>query len=181
MDAFESIVKTIFESQGYWVLSSYKVCLTKKEKVEIGKPSSPRRELDLIAYKGSTNEILAIECKSFLDSPGVQMQSFNGGRGSEKYKMFNDNKLREVVFRRMSAQIVESGLCKESPKIKLCLAAGKVKAARDRDEITRHFSENEWQFYSDLWIKENLLNLSEAGYENKVAIVTTKILSRSSN
>ena len=71
MDAFESIVKTIFESERYWVHSSYKVYLTKEEKREIDKPSSPRREIDLLAYRGSTNEILAVECKSFLDSPGV--------------------------------------------------------------------------------------------------------------
>lgn len=178
MDSFESIVKTIFESRGYWVQSSYKVCLTKEEKREIGKPSSPRRELDLVAYKGSTNEILAIECKSFLDSPGVQIQSFTGGKGSDKYKMFNEDKLREVVFRRMKIQLIEDGLCKANPKIKLCLATGKVTTQRDRDELEKHFSQKGWHLYSDKWIKENLLRLSESGYENEVSIVATKILSR---
>ena len=178
MDSFESIIKTIFESQGYWVQSSYKVCLTKEEKREIGKPSSPRRELDLLAYKGATNVILAIECKSFLDSPGVRMQSFTGGKSADKYKMFNDDQLREVVFRRMKSQLMEAGLCTPDPKISLCLAAGKVYTQRDRNDLEEHFSQKGWHFYSDQWVKENLLRLSKSGYENEISIVTTKILAR---
>lgn len=54
MDSFESVVSTILERDGYWVKSTFKVGLTKEEKREIGRPSSPRWELDLVAYKGST-------------------------------------------------------------------------------------------------------------------------------
>jgi len=65
MDAFESLVAMLLRHDGYWTIPSFKVNLTKEEKRAIGRHSSPRWELDLIAYKGSTNEILAVECKSF--------------------------------------------------------------------------------------------------------------------
>ena len=66
MDSFESIVRTIFESKGYWVKTSFKVDLTKEEKRKIGRPSSPRWELDVVAYKGGIKEILVIECNLIL-------------------------------------------------------------------------------------------------------------------
>jgi hypothetical protein len=71
MDAFESLVSMLLRHDGFWTTPSFKVELTKEEKRRINRFSSPRLELDLIAYKGSTNEVLAIECKSYLDSTGV--------------------------------------------------------------------------------------------------------------
>jgi len=38
---------------------------------EIGRPSSPRWELDIVAYSGRDNLLLVVECKSRLDSQGV--------------------------------------------------------------------------------------------------------------
>jgi hypothetical protein len=52
MDAFESLIAMLLRHEGYWTTPSFKIELTKKEKVSIGKASSPRWELDLIAYKG---------------------------------------------------------------------------------------------------------------------------------
>jgi Holliday junction resolvase len=37
----------------------------------IGRPSSPRWDIDIIAYKGAINEVLVVECKSYLDSRSV--------------------------------------------------------------------------------------------------------------
>jgi hypothetical protein len=71
MDAFEQVVAGLLFREGYWVTQGYKVELTKEEKRLIGKPCSPRWEIDLLAYKGSTKELLAVECKSYLDSVGV--------------------------------------------------------------------------------------------------------------
>lgn len=71
MDAFEAVVAMLLRREGYWVIPSFKVDLTKDEKRAIKRHSSPRWEIDLAAYKGATNELIAIECKSFLDSIGV--------------------------------------------------------------------------------------------------------------
>ncbi len=178
MDSFESIVRTIFENKGYWVKTSFKGDLTKEEKRKIGRPSSPRWELDVVAYRGGSKEILVIECKSYLDSPGVNADGLKNGKYKERYKLFNEKTLRDVVFNRLLTQLVESGACSEDTTVKLCLAAGKVVSEADREELSEHFNANEWNFYSDEWIKNELIKLSNSGYENEVSIVTTKILTR---
>jgi len=125
MDAFESLISMLLRHDGYWTIPSFKVELTKEEKRQIGRFSSPRWEVDLIAYKGSTNEILAIECKSFLDSRGVVFQ--NGAFSPPKrYKMFVDATLRKVVLKRLAEQLVETGACAPKPSVTLCLAMGKI-------------------------------------------------------
>lgn len=73
MDYFESIIKTLLESESYWVRQSFKVNLTKEEKRNVGKHTIPRPEIDLLAYKPNQNKILAIEVKSFLYSSGVKI------------------------------------------------------------------------------------------------------------
>ena len=178
MDSFESIVRTIFENKGYWVKTSFKVDLTKEEKLRIGRPTSPRWELDVVAYKGGNNEILVIECKSYLDSGGVRANSLKEGKGKERYKLFNGRTLRRVIFARLIAQLTESGSCPKNTPVKLCLAAGKVATKKDREELSVYFKLKGWGFYSDEWIKNELVKLSTSGYENEVAIVTTKLLTK---
>lgn len=73
MDHFENIISTLLEAEGYWVRQSFKVNLTKEEKRLVGKPSIPRPEIDLLALNFSRNEVLVLEAKSFLDSPGVKL------------------------------------------------------------------------------------------------------------
>jgi hypothetical protein len=51
MDSFETLVGSLLEKDGYWVRTAMKVDLTKEEKRKIGRPSTPRWELDLVAYK----------------------------------------------------------------------------------------------------------------------------------
>ncbi len=71
MDAFESLISMLLRHEGYWTTPSFKVELTPADKAKIGRESSPRWEIDLVAYKPSTDELLAVECKSLLDSTGV--------------------------------------------------------------------------------------------------------------
>ena len=42
MDAFEAVISAILQRQGFWTITSFKVDLTKAEKREIGRHSSPR-------------------------------------------------------------------------------------------------------------------------------------------
>lgn len=64
MDAFERVVASLLEREGFWIRSSLKVELTKAENVEIRRPSSPRWELDVVGYRASDNEFRIVECKS---------------------------------------------------------------------------------------------------------------------
>jgi len=73
MNQFESIIKTLLEAEGYWVRSSLKINVSKLDKVKIGKHSIPRPEIDLLAYRPNSNKLIAMEVKSYLDSPGVRL------------------------------------------------------------------------------------------------------------
>lgn len=177
MDAFESLMSMLLRHNGYWTIPSFKVELTKVEKREIGRFSSPRWEIDLVAYKGSTNEILAIECKSFLDSRGVVFQA---GEFSppKRYKMFTDSTLRKVVLKRLAMQLVETGACASKPRVTLCLAVGKVAGGTDLEGLAKHFHAQGWRLFDDDWIRDRLLTASKRGYENDVAFAVSKLLLR---
>jgi hypothetical protein len=71
MDAFEQVVSEILWRDGFWVRSSVKVELTPEDKKAIGRTTSPRWELDVVAYRPSDNVLRIVECKSYLDNPGV--------------------------------------------------------------------------------------------------------------
>lgn len=108
MDAFEALISMLLRHEGYWTQPSFKVELTKEQKREIGLPSAPRWELDLIAYKGATNELLVVECKSFLDSTGVV---FRNGQFEppKRYKLFAYDKLRQQGQRALCVVLANWG------------------------------------------------------------------------
>lgn len=177
MDAFEKVVEQILYHQGYWTQTSFKVELTKEEKVAIGRPSSPRWELDVVGYNAARNEIHVVECKSYLDSPGVNFEHFDpANKGSKRYKLFVEPSLRKVVLRRLARQLKEQGLCAPRPKVKLGLAAGKV--WKGEKEIQALFKRRGFIWYGPDWIKERLEELSTTGYDNEVASVVSKLLLR---
>ena len=180
MDSFETLVGSLLTKEGYWVRSCVKVELTATEKQKIGRPSSPRWEIDLVAYKAKSNELLIVECKSFLDSPGVRARGLDGTDPIEakRYKLFNDSVLRKTVLGRLVKQLVSAGSCSSSPSVTLCLAAGKVAGEPDREKIRKLFDRNGWKFFDDSWLREKLLTVSGSGYENEIASVVAKILLR---
>lgn len=178
MDSFESVVASILQRQGFWTMTSLKVELTKGEKRAIGRHSSPRWEIDVVAYRGADNQLWVVECKSFLDSSGVDHRDLDGGREIHegRYKLFHDSTLRKVVLGRLKRQLAESGHCPKSTKVKLCLAAGKVHGSEDR--LSEHFKRKGWLFLGPTYIREELVKLSETGYENSVEAVVSKVLMR---
>jgi hypothetical protein len=179
MDAFESLISMLLRHDGFWTIPSFKVELTKEEKRRINRFSTPRWELDLIAYKGSTNEVLAIECKSYLDSTGVVFR--NGTfEPVDRYKLFLDPALRAVVLKRLARQLVSTGACAPSPRIILCLATGKIATKSDQKGLQKHFAKNRWRLFDSEWIRQRLMTASGAGYENDIAFVVSKLLLRKS-
>jgi len=178
MDAFEAVVASILQRQGFWTLTSVKVELTKTEKRAIGRHSTPRWELDVVAYRGSSNELRVVECKSFLDSPGVECGAFDGtNKAAEKrYKLFCDSTLRRVVFRRLQKQLISGGFCSKNPTLTLCLAAGKIHG--DESWLRAHFEKRGWLLLGPDYIRSELKTFRDSGYENSVAAVVTKLLLR---
>ena len=178
MEAFETLIAALLERKGYWTRLSVKVDLTKEEKRKIGRPSAPRWELDVIAYKAATNMLFVVECKSYLDSAGVRLSSFDGSskKDSVRFKLFNDLELREVVFNRLTNQLLESGFCASAPQITLCLAAGNI--YQDVDRLRDHFDRNDWLLWDGNWVRQELAELSKSGYDNTTAAIVTKLLLR---
>ena len=180
MDAFESVIKLLLERQGYWVHSNYKVMLTKEEKRRLGKPSLPAVDLDLLAYRPENNEVFVVECKSFLDSPGVRADSFlnDQDKDSSRYKLFVKKECRDTVFARLEYQLLEQKRARRQPHVRLCLAVGKVAGEGSRRELHRHFEQQGWILWDDRWIREELQRTAESSYENQVPLIVTKILVR---
>lgn len=180
MDAFEQVVKVILEGQGWWVRQGYKIELTKEEKACIGRHSSPRWEIDLLAYKPELDQVLAVECKSFLDSPGVAAKDFSDSDSVEKsrYKLFNEPKLREVVLGNLRTQLLAKGLALKSSEIKLAMAVGKCKSKEDREKLHKLFEGQKWELYDDLQIREWTKELSNRGYDDSIATIVAKIIAR---
>jgi len=180
MDAFEQLVSEILWMEGYWVRTSVKVELTKKEKRAIGRPSSPRWELDIVAYRGKDNLLRVVECKSYLDSRGVALRAFDGNDAlsAKRFKLFGDVGLRNVVFNRLRKQLVASGACAPRPKVKLCLACGRIASDSDREGLHRHFAQKGWDLWDEPWLRERLRVMSDRGYENQVSAVVAKLLLR---
>jgi hypothetical protein len=181
MDAFETVVASILQRQGFWTLANVKVELTKEEKRIIGRHSSPRWELDVVAYRGRDNEVRIVECKSFLDSAGVDCAAFNGTNPifAKRYKLFCDSTLRRVVFRRLEKQLVAAGFCAEKPTMRLCLAAGKIRGGENEKAWLEHyFHKKKWILLGPDEIQKSLKTLRDSGYENNVAAVVTKLILR---
>ncbi|WP_057883654.1 hypothetical protein [Tsuneonella troitsensis] len=177
MDAFEQLVAELFFMEGYWVQTSLKVKLTKEEKRQVNRHSSPRWEIDVVAYHAARNEIVALECKSFLDSTGVQFVEFEDGHRSTRYKLFREQGLRETVLNRLALQLAEEGRCQPGANVKLGLVAGKIKRG-DETRLRELFDEKGWQFYSPNWLRDQIRQVAADGYANQVSSVVAKLLLR---
>lgn len=177
MDAFEQLVAELFSAEGFWVETSVKVELSKEEKRIIGRASAPRWEIDIVAYRPGTNELLAVECKSFIDSTGVTWDELQDGHKSTRYKMFREPVLREVVLRRLKQQLVDAGRCPPSVDVGLAMVAGKVKAGA-QEAIAAHFEARGWHFHGPDWLYVRLEALARRGYSNQVSAIVAKLLLR---
>lgn len=179
MDYFESIIKTLLEAEGYWVRQSFKIELTKDEKVRIGKPSIPRPEIDLLALQHSRNELLALEAKSFLDSPGVRLSELQIAHDvpEGRYKLFTSERYRSVVMEGLRRNLLDLHMIDSKTKIILGLAAGKVYQNMG-DAVAEFMKSKDWVFWSPQYIKHQVTKLAERGYENDPTIIAAKILSR---
>jgi hypothetical protein len=177
MDNFEGIIRTLLEADHFWVQSSFKVELTLEEKRHIGKHSMPRPELDLLALNFEENEVLVVEAKSFLDSPGVRVEDLEQKRDTPegRYKLFTSERYRTTVFKRLLLQLCEYGMANADTKISLVLAAGNV--YKDQTVALQElFLTRDFVLWSPSDIKDKVTALAKRGYQDDAAILTAKIL-----
>ena len=180
MNAFEQIVAKLLNQEGYWTRVGYKVNLSKAEKREIGKPSMARPEIDILAYRPGENEMLWVECKSYLDSTGVMAQSIidKTHKYAGRYKLFTEDKFRDVTSRALVTQVVSEGLVLPDPSLRYCLITGKIASDKDRDQLSSYFDKMGWMLYDEKWVKSHLEQFVERDYEDDEAIIVAKLFSR---
>lgn len=177
MNAFESIVARILSSEGFWTRTNYKVELSKEQKVKIGRPSSPRWDLDVVAYQPGPNVLWVVECKSYLDSFGVAFRGFDPATGgTERFKLFNEETLRQVIFDQLVRQLGQEKLVHGSPEVKLCLAAPNIQK-NSRDQLRSHFESNGWGLFEREWIVERLHGIAADGYDDSIVSIMAKLFS----
>jgi hypothetical protein len=177
MDHFETIVSDLLEASGYWVRRSFKVEMTKEEKRKVGRHSMPRPEIDILAYKRETEELLVLEAKSFLDSPGVNSLTESHDEPKGKYKLFTCENYRRVVLERLRLELLSLGMISDQTSLRLGLAAGKVHR-RESAQLREFMESRGWYFLSPEDIREQVMRFADMGYENNPAVITAKILLR---
>ncbi len=180
MDNFEALIRLLLEEDGYWTLGSVKVNLSKFDKKELSKPSMPRPELDIVAYKQSKNELLVMEVKSYLDSYGVRVKDFenlNQEITNGVYKTLTRPKYRETVERVLLSDLRKKGFADNKTTIRWGLAAGNI-YSKDEIDLRRIFDGQKWQLWGPNEIAQKARNLASLGYENDPFIIMTKILER---
>ena len=149
VDAFEQLAADLFWADGYWVRNSVRVELTRADKQAIGKPSSPRWEIDLVAFRPATNMLLALECKSYFDSGGVHAAHFlEGAKYAHRYKLFHDTTLRRVVLDRLKQQFVDAALCPTDAVVQLGLVYGHATEGNSH-RLREIFERGEWLLFTD--------------------------------
>jgi hypothetical protein len=180
MDAFEHIAVRYFDALGYWTRVGVKIELTKAEKRELGNPSMPRPEVDIVAYRVATNDLLIIECKSYLDSYGVRIENFFGDsqKHKDRIKLLTRHELRTKVTEKLIQNFRQEGLiASEFPKVKYGLVAGKIYSSHE-SKLKEIFEDNHWLFVSPSELAKGLRKFASRGYENDIVTMVVKILER---
>jgi len=179
MDAFETIVSKAFEARGYWTRIGFKVDLDKATKRALENPSMPRPEIDIVAYKPAEKKLLLIECKSYLDSMGVQYAGFSVSDSvtAIRFKLFQNDRLFKAVKKQVIKQLTDDGMISSSPSVKLCLVAGKI-YGKDEEMLKKHFKKRGWMFVGPSELVADLRLFADRGYENDVATIVVKLLER---
>ncbi len=180
MDAFETIAARFFEVQGYWTRVGVKVEITKPEKVSVNNDSMPRPEIDVVAWKPSTNELLNIECKSYLDSNGVRLEHLHAPKDvkKDKFKLFNRAELRALVVTALIRQLrVEGLIIGQDPAVQFVLIAGKIYSDHEV-KVRARCEECGWRLITPSELAQGVRTFAKRGYENDVITIVTKLLER---
>ena len=92
--------------------------------------------------------------------------------------MFTRDKLRELITKKLVAQLSEEGLLlRNNPTIRYGLVAGKIKAGHE-SRLRDIFSDNRWLLVTPSELAQGLRKFAERGYEDDIVTMVVKILER---
>jgi hypothetical protein len=135
----------------------------------------------VIAYKPSTNEILVIACKSYLDSPGVMLAGFMGKKIATKdvYKLFNRARLREGSARNADrATPSRRPACPLRARGARSVVANGWSTRKMSPKCGRSLQRKDGPSSDRAKVAFGLRAFADRGYENDVVTFVTKILER---
>jgi len=149
IDKFENIVTTLLEEEGFWVRHKFKVSVSLEEKKQIGKQSSPKPEIDMLAFNLRANEVLALDVKAYLDSPGAKLSLLQEVHEvpTGRFKLFTSERYRSLVLARLLQDLISLGMANAETKVRLGMIAGKVNQGQS-EAIRAHMQEHDWLFWS---------------------------------
>lgn len=149
IDKFENIVTTLLEEEGFWVRHKFKVSVSLEEKKQIGKQSAPKPEIDMLAFNLATNEVLALDVKAYLDSPGAKLSLLQEEHDvpTGRFKLFTSERYRSLVLARLLQDLITLGMANAETKVRLGMIAGKVNQGQS-EAIRAHMQEHDWLFWS---------------------------------
>jgi hypothetical protein len=128
------------------------------------------------------NTLLWVECKSYLDSAGVGISSVGDVVDAtdpkiRAFKIFTDERYRDVVSRRLILQVEEDGLTLPKPRLQYCLVAGHTYPST-QEVLHQFFERKNWKLFDEYAIKGQLELLSKHPYENDVVMIVAKLFER---
>ena len=85
MDAFELIIGQLIVEEKYWVKHSVKIDLTPDEKRSINKPSTPRPEINIVAYNTNIDTIILL---TFKKMTGAIISQFYWKDANNQYSRY---------------------------------------------------------------------------------------------
>jgi hypothetical protein len=162
MEKFENTVSTLLEAEGFWVRRAFKVNVTLEEKRQVGKQSSPRPEIDMLAFHLGRNEVLALDVKAFLDSPGVKLAHLLEEHEvpAGRHKLFTSERYRTIVLARLLQDLIAAGMANAQTQVRLGMVVGKVN--QGQSEAIRELIEAKgWLFWSPDDIKQKVVARTE--------------------
>lgn len=118
--------------------------------------------------------------QKLLDSNGVSVENFVGEKSvhKDRLKLFTRDKLRELITKKLVAQLSEEGLLlRNNPTIRYGLVAGKIKAGHE-SRLRDIFSDNRWLLVTPSELAQGLRKFAERGYEDDIVTMVVKILER---
>ncbi|WP_310384775.1 hypothetical protein [Roseateles sp.] len=149
IDKFDNIVTTLLEEEGFWVRHKFKVSVSLEEKKQIGKQSAPKPEIDMLAFNMGTNEVMALDVKAYLDSPGAKLSLLQEEHDvpAGRFKLFTSERYRSLVLARLLQDLIALGMANLETKVRLGMIAGKVNQGQS-EAIRAHMLEHDWLFWS---------------------------------
>lgn len=178
MDYFEQIAARYLEAQGYWIRRGERIDLSKKDKRDLGKPSLPRPEVDLVGYKARDDVLVLFEVKSYLDSPGVKYDALAASTNGEgRLKLLTDRKYQTMLAERLKSDYVMKRLVHEATKVVFGLVAGNVPRG-DRQRVKALAAERGWVYVSPEEIAAWVRSRAAEPYENDPVTLAAKLVLR---